>query len=113
MLDEDQIFARCFEQGRRAATIGKCLTANPYLDVSSEELAAWTEGFASVETATFIQAERAGTFHAGEDAAIRGEPASVCPHLDDDSPERMEIWLLGYAPHVEPEQPTRPEVQRS
>lgn len=104
MCDEDEVFTACFEQGRRAARTGLHVTSNPYLDTDSNELSAWVEGFASVENSVFIPAERAQVFHAGQIASGKGENATVCPYLDDDDPERMEIWLLGYAPHIEPEQ---------
>ncbi len=36
----------------------------------------------------------------GQSAASDGQSASICPYVNDDNPELMEIWLLGYAPHV-------------
>lgn len=104
MSEDDVKFAKSFDEGRRAATIGLGLITNPYIDEGSIELDAWIEGFASVDTSTIIPTERTHIFHLGRDAAERGESASVCPYMtDDEEPERMEIWLLGYAPYVDPE----------
>lgn len=103
MVDDDQIFSRCFEMGRRAARIGLPIAANPYLDTTSAELPAWVEGYASVDAATMPISERAAIYAAGNLAARNGEAASICPFVDEDNPERMEIWLIGYAPAIEPE----------
>ena len=103
MSAEDVTFSQCFDHGRRAARIGMPRTTNPYLEEGSIELDAWIEGFETVDSTEIIPIERVHLFHRGREAAERGEPASVCPYTDDDNPERMEIWLLGYAPHVEPE----------
>jgi hypothetical protein len=40
-------------------------------------------------------------FHPGCRDSERGDPASICPYNEDESPERMEIWLIGYAPHID------------
>lgn len=102
MGDQDELFSRCLEEGRRAARISRAVASNPYLDIIGAEQPAWVEGFASVGTSAFTLAERASIFNAGHDAGELSEPAASCPHQNDDDPERMEIWVLGYAPHVEP-----------
>lgn len=101
MLCDDEIFSACFEEGRRAARTGLHVTANPYLDEETIELAAWVEGFASVDTSILIPSERAHLFQEGRTAALNLQLASTCPYLDDENPRRMEIWLMGYAPQVE------------
>lgn len=101
MLEDDDLFAAAFEEGRRAARIGQFVTTNPYLDLDSVELTAWVEGFASVNTAELIPQERARIFREGENAAKTSLPAFVCPYGSEDNPERMEIWLMGYVPHAE------------
>lgn len=103
MSADDVMFAQCFDEGRRAARIGLLLRANPYLDEGKIELDAWLEGFVTVETKDITPTERNHLFHLGRDAAERGEPASICPHMNDDDPERFEVWLLGYAPYVDSE----------
>jgi hypothetical protein len=40
-------------------------------------------------------------FHPGCRDSERGDPASICPYTEDENPERMEIWLIGYAPHID------------
>lgn len=103
MTADDVLFTQCFDQGRRAACIGMQRTANPYIDHPGVRLDAWVEGFETVDNSEIIPIERIHLFHLGREAAERGEPASMCPYVADDNPERMEIWLLGYAPHVDPE----------
>ena len=76
-------------------------TTNPNLDEESTKLGAWIEGFETVDNSEITPHERVHLFHLGRDAADRGGPASMCPYLNDDNPERMEIWLLGYAPYVD------------
>ncbi|AYD01755.1 hypothetical protein [Neorhizobium sp. NCHU2750] len=101
MMTDDELFSACFEEGRRAGRIGLPITTNPYLDQETIEIAAWVEGFASVDTAALIPSERAHIFHEGQTAATNGQLASTCPYLEEENPRRMEIWLMGYAPHVE------------
>ncbi|WP_313199909.1 Rmf/CrpP family protein [Rhizobium sp.] len=103
MSADDVIFSQCFDDGRRAARIGLPRTTNPYLDEGSIELDAWIEGYETVDSSEIIPIERIHLFHLGREAAERGDPASMCPYMNDDNPERMEIWLLGYAPYVDPE----------
>lgn len=98
--DEDQEFARCFAEGRRAGRIGLSPIANPYMQADAICLAAWVEGHASVDMISLSGADRAAIFDEGSIAGQTGEPATSCPYLDDEEPERMEIWLLGYAPNV-------------
>lgn len=100
-MDEDLIFAECYESGRRAARVGKFATANPHLSGEPTRMAAWVEGYSSVNDPSFPQEERAQIFSAGEAAASSGKTANFCPYSSDDDRERMEIWLMGYAPHVE------------
>ncbi len=76
--------------------------ANPYLDRAGIKLDAWVEGFETVDSSEIIPIERIHLFHLGREAAERGDPASMCPHTEDENPERMEVWLIGYAPNLEP-----------
>lgn len=99
--NDDAAFSRCYTEGRRAARIGGLLTSNPYLDITSVHPAAWVEGHASVDNTVLDRVERADIFKAGALAAAGGETASTCPYIADEDPERFEIWLLGYAPHVD------------
>jgi len=77
--------------------------SNPYLDRAGISLHAWVEGFETVSNTEIIPIERIHIFHLGREAAEHGDPASVCPYTEDENPERMEIWLIGYAPYIDPE----------
>lgn len=101
MTADDVIHSQCFDEGRRAACIGMPRHANPYLDRAGIKLDAWVEGFETVDSSEIIPIERIHLFHQGREAAERGDAASMCPHTDDDNPERMEIWLIGYAPYID------------
>lgn len=103
MSAEDVLHSQCFNEGRKAACIGMPRHSNPYLDRAGISLHAWVEGFETVSNTEIIPIERIHIFHLGREAAERGDPASVCPYTEDENPERMEIWLIGYAPYIDPE----------
>lgn len=103
MSADDVVFSQCFNEGRRAACIGMSRITNPYLDRAGIKLDAWVEGFETVDNSDIIPIERIHLFHQGREAAERGDPASICPYTNDNNPERMEIWLIGYAPYIDPE----------
>lgn len=100
IADDDDQFVHVFEQGRKAARIGAPLTSNPYLDHESIEPAAWADGFHSVYLEELTAVERGRVYLEGKSAAAQGYSASVCAYVNHENPELMEIWLLGYAPHV-------------
>lgn len=100
IIDDDEWYSYAFEQGRRAARVGLPITANPHLDSQPLAVAAWTDGFRSIDTSRLSSDHRFRIYEEGRIAGERGEPASVSPYLDDDDPEPLELWLLGYAPHV-------------
>jgi hypothetical protein len=97
---EDEQFIFAFEQGRRAARIGLPITANPHLDSKPLAVAAWTDGYMSVDLTQFSADHRFRIYEEGRMAGAQGVSASESPYLDDDDPEPLELWLLGYAPDV-------------
>lgn len=103
MTADDVLYSQCFNEGRRAACIGMSRIANPYMDRAGLKLDAWVEGFETVDNSEIIPIERIHLFHLGREAAERGHSASMCPYINEENPERMEIWLIGYAPFVDPE----------
>lgn len=100
MIDADEQFTICYQQGRRAARTGLPVTSNPHIDNASPDVSAWVEGYHSVDLTTLTLSDRFRIFQHGKNAAANGESVSACPYLDDD-PEIMDLWLLGYAPQVE------------
>jgi hypothetical protein len=100
IIDDDEQYSYAFEQGRRAARVGLPITSNPHLDSQPLAVAAWTDGFRSIDTTRFSLDHRFRIYEEGRMAGERGDPALVSPYLDDDDPEPLELWLLGYAPHV-------------
>jgi hypothetical protein len=97
---EDEQFCFAYEQGRRAARIGLPITSNPHLDGEPLVVAAWTDGYRSVDVKRLSPDHRFRIFEEGRMAGVRGQPVSQSPYLDDDDPEPLELWLLGYAPDV-------------
>ncbi|GGG06684.1 hypothetical protein GCM10010924_39270 [Rhizobium wenxiniae] len=82
-FEDNDLYAAAFEDGCCAARVGKFVTANSCLDRDSVELAAWVDGFASINTAELIPLER------------------------------MEIWLMGYVPHSQPNEADIAHLQPS
>lgn len=101
MRDADEEFEICYAQGRKAARIGKSVTANPYLDSTSLREGAWAEGHVSVDVSLLSLNIRAHIHQQGADTAANGSLASSCPYLDHPNPEYSELWLIGYAPAIE------------
>jgi hypothetical protein len=101
MVDEDEQYSESFRRGQRAARVGYLITTNPYYDDEPIRFTAWADGFHSVDTSMISQAQRFKTYEEGKSAAEKGYPASYCPYLVDADAELMDVWLLGYAPHVE------------
>lgn len=102
MSQDDVIYTKCFDEGRRAGRIGMPQATNPYRDAGTER-SAWHDGYAAVDFDDLIAIERIHLFHLGREAGERGETATRCPFVHDQNPERMEIWLLGYAPKADGE----------
>lgn len=100
IIDDDERYSYVFEQGRRAARVGLPLTSNPHLGSQPVDVVAWADGFRSVDTTRLSSDNRFRIYEEGRVAGENGEPASLSPYLDDDDPEPLELWLLGYAPNV-------------
>jgi hypothetical protein len=100
IINDDEQYSFAFEQGRRAARVGLPITSNPHLDSQPLAVAAWTDGYRSIDTSRWSSDHRFRIYEEGRVAGERGESASVSPYLDDDDPEPLELWLLGYAPYV-------------
>lgn len=101
IIDDDEQYSYAFEQGRRAAQVGLPITSNPHLDSEPSAVAAWTDGYQSIDMTHISLDDRFRIYEEGRMAGERGESASISPYLEDDDPEPLELWLRGYAPHVE------------
>lgn len=112
MSQDDVIYSKCFEEGRRAGRIGMPDATNPYGEAGTER-SAWLDGYASVDFDHVIAIERIHVFHLGREAGERGDTATNCPFVHDENPERMEIWLMGYAPQIDGEPNANANVRHS